>query len=255
MNTSNKRRSLLTALLAGSASFLARKSSAGVISLVESFPAKSPQSVRSGSAFPTTIAQPCPYYDRLLVVTLEEQPAGNTLGEMLWLLDKGKLPIREFEGGWWNFDFAIVDERFLNSDLGTYSLNRYGNNCGSMHTNILLVLSDPLGEITITDEEMEAFLCDQLILATRFGAAVTAADIKLRVVLIRNPVSRARHFVDRCLMQIANEAYLEGPPITIECRTAFERSETEADREMAGFLWEKVKPICERVAVPRVLKQ
>ena len=191
-------------------------------------------------------------YQEVLLVAIFEGLSENLFCELHKALDKGKLQDNSVIGRR-NFNFVKVNECSLNNQLSVASLkiglDRY-DDCGLMHSHILLVIPDNFQDAMNADER-KTFYGEKLRDAARFGAAILEAGIKLHVVLVRNSTSKAESIAEGLLTQIENETNLEEPPIEVKISDCLEHDHTEFYRRIVRDLWYEMGPICDQVAVRR----
>ena len=260
MNSHSKtRRTFLAAALASlaaSASFLSKRSFADTISPSPVATETDKPLVYSDNNSPSKNPRVDPYQERLVLVNfwgLCEEIWFN----LLTMLDDGELPIKSV-GGWWNFGFMNISDYSIDKQLNVASPESDFFNCGdqsSKYNGILLIITDnfydPLKADHLEKCCGENFYGEKFCEARRFGAAVSKAGIKLRVVLVRSSIPNPRSITDGLLMQIENETKLEEPPIEIYISKGLELDDDEFYRETACRLWKTVRPICDQAAVLR----
>jgi len=191
-------------------------------------------------------AQPCPYSDRLLIVALEGS-ADLVLGELVGMLDRGELPVEEVAGHW-NFQIDFLDEHSIQCSLSAPVIGKRGGNRLSASSHMLVIVGDCIDGHLLGNEEIPELRRYCATLGSQFAAVVTAAKIRLNAILIRNSACKSLPVADDFIRRVAEEAFLDGPPIEIDA-TAFSATSRHKKTEcLAADLWERIMPLADRVA-------
>jgi len=163
------------------------------------------------------------------------------------MLDRGELRVEEVAGHW-NFQIDVLDEHSIKKSLSRSLIGkRYGNRL-SASSHVLVLASDSLDGYVPGTEEISKLRQHCKTLASEFGAAVAVADLKLNAVLIRNPDSNTLPIANDFIFRVADEAHLDGPPMEIDAAALSKTSERTQTERLAEALWERIRPLVDRVA-------
>ena len=198
---------------------------------------------------PRMSERPCPYSDRLLIVALEGS-ADSILCELLGMLDRGQLPVEEVAGHW-NFQIDVLDEHSIKRSLGALLIGQRCGNRLSASSHVLVLASDNINGYVPAIDEISKLRRYCETLATEFGASVRAANLKLNAVLIRNPDCTTLPIANDFICRVAEEVYLDGPPMEINSAAFSKTSERTQTERLAAVLWEKIRPLAGRVVDSR----
>ena len=187
-----------------------------------------------------------PYTDQLLILAVGID-AECVLGEMVSALDNGDELTEELRCHW-NFQIGVLDEDSVRGSLSATQIRLPSRNRRSTTSHVLVFVSDRIDGHLMGAEDSSMLRRDYASIAGAFGDAVTGANINLHAALIRDPGSNAFPIANEFICQLAEHAYLCGPPIEIATTSVGECSAQEKAKCLGKALWKQIKPLADRVA-------